>query len=91
MKDAENASAGKTEGPDPEPKKTPPEATTGSGPESNPSKPGPRKRTYVPIEGAKVIKCMSCDRFIAEVKGNVEKGRFLCRACGMMNLMSFTA
>jgi hypothetical protein len=86
--DASYASTGKMEGPVPEQKNTPPEATKGSGPESGPSVPGPRKRTFVPIPGAKVIRCISCDRFIGEVKGTIEKGRFYCRHCGQVNLIS---
>jgi hypothetical protein len=81
----------KMEGHAPEPKNTPSEATSSSGPETRPSVTGPRKKTYVPIPGAKVVRCIACDRFIGEVKGTIEKGRFLCRSCGQMNLISFTA
>lgn len=91
MNDAKNASeTRKMEGPAPEPKNTPPEAIKSSGTETSPSVPGPRKKTYVPIPGAKVIRCVSCDRFIGEVKGSIEKGRFLCRSCGQMNLIQLT-
>lgn len=92
MNDAENASkTGKMEGLAPEPKNTPPEATKSSGTETNPSVPGPRKKkTYASIPGAKVIRCVQCDRFIGEFTGTIDKGRFLCRSCGQMNLVSIT-
>lgn len=89
--DAMNASlAGKAEvhGPGPE---TPPEAqkSPGNGSESSSSAPGPRKRFNVTIKGSKELRCMGCNGFIGEVVGKVDKSRFLCHKCGMMNSFSF--
>ncbi len=84
-----NASdAGKTEVPGPEP--TPAKAKDSSGAESSSSVKVPRKRFNVTIKGSRELRCMGCDGFIGEVKGSVEKSRFVCRKCGQLNSFSFT-
>lgn len=91
--DAMNASAGKTEGPGPESKMTPPEANMNSGSEPSSSVPGPRKRPHRSIDGARELRCMECGGFLAEVKvkGVMEDSRFRCHRCKAWSSFAFSS
>jgi hypothetical protein len=77
----------------PEPK-MPPEAIKSSGPQEDPSVPGPgenirrkhRRREF--LEGSTRIVCRRCKGFLAEVKSQDFEAVFFCPRCKMENMIS---
>lgn len=84
--DEKTSDAGKTE--EPVSGTRPPEAKMSSENE-NASVPGPRRRHYPAMPGARELRCMTCNGFIGEVKGILDWSRFKCHRCKAMSSFAF--